>query len=399
MPDSRPLLMIPGPVEISPAVRRRFGEPPPSHLSLGVIEAFGSSLEMMRQVWMAGDPDQPFVFAGGGTAAMDMAVANLLEPGERALLVNTGFFSDRLKQMMQRQGVEVVEVRAALGDVPTTDAVQNALEAHATSPPCKALFATHVDTSTGVRLDPRPLAALARERGLLSVFDGVCATAAEPFDMAGWSADVYLTASQKAIGLPPGLALMVVSAKALEVRSSRRSAAPPMYLDWEEWLPVMRAYEERRPAYFSTPATNLILALEVGLREILESEIRNRFVLHEIAGRAMRAAWRAMGLELVALREELAANTLSAIKLPDGVEPTIVRGILEHGVVAAGGLHPEIRNTYFRVGHMGYAATQPQMLTRTLKAVGAALRDQGVELHPEEAVEAATSILTDGNSA
>ncbi len=399
MPDSRPLLMIPGPVEISPAVRRRFGEPPAGHLSPGVIEAFGSSLEMMRQVWMAGDTDQPFVVAGGGTAAMDMAVANLLEPGERALLVNTGFFSDRLKEMLQRQGVEVVEVRAAVGDVPTTDAVKDALEAHATSPPFKALFATHVDTSTGVRLNPRPLARLARDRGLLSVFDGVCATAAEPFDMAGWKADVYLTASQKAIGLPPGLALMVVSANALEARRSRRSAAPPMYLDWEEWLPVMRAYEERRPAYFSTPATNLILALEVGLHEILESEIRNRFVLHEIAGRAMRAAWSAMGLGLVPVREELAANTLSAVILPDGVEPTIVRGILEHGVVIAGGLHPEIRNTYFRVGHMGYAATQPEMLTQTLEAVGAALRDQGVELNPEEAVEAATSILGDGTAA
>jgi len=398
MADSRPLLMIPGPVEISPAVRRRFGEPPPSHLSAGVIEAFGSSLGMMRQIWMAEDSAQPFIIVGGGTAAMEMAVTNLLEPGERALLVNTGFFSDRLKEMLQRQGVQVVEVRAAVGDVPTTDAVKEALQAHATAPPFKALLATHVDTSTGVRLNLRPLALLARERGMLSVFDGVCATAAEPFDMAGWNADVYLTASQKAIGLPPGLALMVVSPNALEARRSRKSAAPPMYLDWEEWLPIMRAYEERRPAYFSTPATNLILALEVGLREILESEIRNRFALHETVGRAMRAAWSAMGLGLVPVREELAANTLSAIKLPDGVKPTIVRGILEHGVVAAGGLHPEIRNTYFRVGHMGYAATRPEMLITTLEAVGAALQDQGVELNPQQAVEAATSILEEGKT-
>ena len=113
----------------------------------------------------------------------------------------------------------------------------------------------------------------------------------------------------------------------------------------------------------------------------------------------MRAAWSAMGLGLVPVREELTANTLSAVTLPDGVSPTIVRGILEHGVVAAGGLHPEIRNTYFRVGHMGYAVTQPQMLTQTVQAVGAALRDQGVELNLEQAVEAATSILGDGTAA
>lgn len=395
MSDSRPLLMIPGPIEISPAVHRRFGELPPSHLAPAVIEAFGSSLEMMRRVWMADETSQPFVIAGGGTAAMDMAVANLLEPGEHALLVNTGYFSDRLRLMLQRGGVEVVEVRAAVGDVPTIDAVRGALESHPKSQPIKALLATHVDTSTGVRLDPRPLAQLAREHGALSIFDGVCAAAAEPFDMAGWSADVYLTASQKAIGLPPGLALMVASARALETRSSRRTDPPPMYLDWEQWLPVMRGYEERRPVYFSTPATNLILALEVGLHEILDSEIRNRFSTHARAGRAMRAAWSCMGLSVVPLRDELAANTLSAIRLPDGVRPTLVRRILEHGVVTAGGLHPDIRDEYFRVGHMGYAATQPDMLLRTVAAIGAALREEGFDLDPEAAREAASSVLGD----
>ena len=78
MPASRPLLMIPGPVEISPAVHRRFSEPPAGHQSPGVIEAFGSSLTMLRDVWMAGDSDQPFVVSGGGTAAMDLAVQTLL---------------------------------------------------------------------------------------------------------------------------------------------------------------------------------------------------------------------------------------------------------------------------------------------------------------------------------
>jgi len=144
------------------------------------------------------------------------------------------------------------------------------------TPNVRALIATHVDTSTAVRVDPKPLAALARERGILSIFDGVCATAAETFDMAGWGADVYLTASQKAIGLPPGLALMIASEAALEARKARAAAPPPMYLDWEQWLPVMRAYEERRPAYFSTPATNLILALDVGLREILAEGIEKK---------------------------------------------------------------------------------------------------------------------------
>jgi alanine-glyoxylate transaminase/serine-glyoxylate transaminase/serine-pyruvate transaminase len=385
--------MIPGPVEISPAVREASGGPPPGHLAPRLIEAFGASLEMMRSVWMADASGQPFIVAGGGTVAMDMAAANLIEPGERALVVNTGFFSSRLAEMLRRQGADVHEVPAAVGDAPAPETVREALEAG--TPQARVLFATHVDTSTGVRLDPRPLAELARERGMLSVFDGVCATAAEPFDMDGWGADVYLTGSQKAIGIPPGLALMVVSERALAKRAGRRAAAPPMYLDWQEWLPVMRAYEARGPAYFSTPATGLVLALEVGLREILGSGgVRDRFALHDRAGRAMRAAWLAMGLELVPVREELAANTLSAIKLPQGAGPSLVGGIGEHGVIVAGGLHPEIRDTYFRVGHMGYAATRPDMLRRTVAAVGAALCERGVEVDTDAAVAAASEVLS-----
>ncbi len=393
MADVRALLMIPGPVEISPGVAERFGGPPPAHLAPALIEAFGASLEMMREVWLADPSDQPFVLAGGGTAAMDMAVSNLIEPGDRALLVNTGFFSDRLAAMIRRQGAEVLEVTAAPGAAPRPDAVRELLDRG--GPPFKALFATHVDTSTGVRLDARPLAALARERGVLSIFDGVCATAGERFDMAGWGADVYLTASQKALGLPAGLALLVATRRALETREARRAAAPPLYLDWREWLPVMRAYEERRAAYFSTPPTNLILALECGLREILVAGIERRFAVHERAGRAMRAAWRAMGLAVLPLTDDLAANTLSAVKLPAGVEPSLVGAILERGVVVAGGLLPAIRNTYFRVGHMGYAATQPSMLRRTVKAIAASLAEAGAAVDPENALAALAQALDD----
>jgi alanine-glyoxylate transaminase/serine-glyoxylate transaminase/serine-pyruvate transaminase len=391
MSDTRPLLMIPGPIEVSSAVRERFGGPPPGHLAPSLIEAFGASLEMMRRVWLATESDQPFVVSGGGTVAMDMAVANLIEPGDLALVVNTGYFSDRLADMLRRQGAEVVVVRTEVGDAPSIDAVREALDKQARS--IKAVFATHVDTSTGVRIDPRPLADLARQRGLLSVFDGVCATAAERFEMAAWGVDVYLTGSQKAIGLPPGLALMVSSRRALDTRRNRRAAAPPMYLDWLEWLPIMQAYEDRRPAYFSTPATNLVLALETGLREILSSGIEERYSLHARVGDAMRAAWKEMGLELVPKRDELAANTLSAIKLPDGVDPTVIGAILERGVMVAGGLHPEIRNSYFRVGHMGYSATRTDMLNRTVEAIGAALRERGASVDPAAAVAAASAVL------
>ena len=387
--------MIPGPVEVSPGVTEAFGRKPPSHLAPPFIESFGACIEMMRRVWLAGPDAQPFVVAGGGTVAMDMAAANLTGPGDRVLVVNTGYFSDRMGEMLRRRGATVVNVGAAVGDAPDESTVR---EAAGRPGSLRAIFATHVDTSTGVRIDPGPLAAVARDAGALLVVDGVCATAAERFDMRGLGADVYLTASQKAIGLPPGLALLVVTERALEARRTA-DAPPPMYLDWEQWQPVMRAYEERRPSYFSTPATNLVLGLEVGLREILVDGMEARFAMHETGARAMRAAWSALGLEAVPVRRGLLAHTLSALRYPPGTDAGLVRTIAKHGVVVAGGLHPQIRETYFRVGHMGYASTQTEMLRRTVLAVGAALGEAGARVDPERAWSAAAASLESLNGA
>ncbi len=388
----RPLLMIPGPIEVSPAVLACCAKPPLGHLAPRLIEAFGSSLEMMRRVWLASASSRSFIVAGSGTLAMEMAVWNLVEAGDRVLVVNSGFFSDRLVEMLRRAGAEVAEVKADVGDAPAPERVERELCRLGEHGVVKALLATHVDTSTAVRVDPEPLARLAREHGALSIFDGVCATAAERFDMAGWGADVYFTASQKAIGLPPGLALLVASERALETRARRRSTPPPLYLDWEPWRPIMDAYEKRRPAYFSTPATGLVLALETGLEEILEDGVAARFAAHARAASALRQAWSALGLQAVPRSPELAANTLSALRFPRGVDGTLVGRILEHGVVVAGGLHPALRGQYFRVGHMGHAVTRPAMLERTVNAIAAGLGDLGAQVDAEAAVAAVRSL-------
>ena len=384
----RRLLMIPGPTEISPAVREAFAVAPPGHLAPDVIEAFGASLRMMRRVWLAAPSSQPFVVAGSGTTAMEMAVGNLIEPGDAAVVVNTGYFSDRMVEMLRRAGAAVVDLTAVPGEVPNVSRAQGAFDDVARAgKKVKALFATHVDTSTGALCDPKPLAALARKHGALSVFDGVCATAAERFEMEAWDADVYLTASQKAIGLPAGLALLVVSERAQAVRDAR-ATPPPLASDWQAWRPIMQAYEAGTAAYFATPPTNLILALSVGLREILEGGMEARFALHEHGALALRAAWSALGLRPVPAREQNAAHTLSALHFPAGVDASLVARVAERGVYVAGGLHPAIRGAYFRVGHMGYALTRTDFLMRCVEAVAGGLASFGQEVDGEGAISA-----------
>ncbi len=288
---NRKLLMIPGPIEFEPDVLNAMGWKTESHVAPTFIERFGRVLRGTREVFRA-PSGQPFIVAGSGTLAMEMAAANLVEPGDRVLLVNTGYFGDRYARMLERYGADLVQLGAPVGGAPTLDEVDAALEEGA----FKLLVATHVDTSTGVRTDVQGLAQLANKHGVLSIFDGVCATAGERFEQEEWGADVYLTASQKAIGVPPGLALLVASPRALERWEARQQPVASLYLDWGEWLPIMRAYEAERPAYFGTPPINLIYALDVSLGHILGAGMEAVWARHERIGGAFRAAWDAMGL-------------------------------------------------------------------------------------------------------
>ena len=389
MTESRPLLMIPGPVEISEGVRRLLSQPPPSHQAPALIEAFGKSLGLMREVWQAGTGSHAFVVAGGGTLAMEMAVANLVDRGDEVLVVNTGYFADRMSEMLRRAGATVQTVGAPVGEAPSAEEVAEALRSH---PGTRVLFATHVDTSTGVRIDPEPLAALCRKHDVLSVFDGVCATGGERFAMEAWDADVYFTASQKALGLPAGLALMVVHERAL-ARRERRKDDPPMYLDWSQWLPIMKAYQEGRPSYFSTPATSMILALAQGLSEIVDRGIEIQIERHGLVAESMDRAWRRLGLESVPRAPGGRAHTLSALYLPNEIEgASFPAQVSKQGVIVAGGLHPEIKGRYFRVGHMGSSVWEPEYLSRTVGAVGRALQACGRSVDVEAAVREVASL-------
>lgn len=379
----RTLLMIPGPIEFEPAVLQALGAPTTSHVAPDFIDVFGQALERMREVWRA-PTGQPFILAGSGTLAMDTAGANMIEPGDKALVLSTGVFGDRFEDLLRRYGADVTVLRFPVGETVDFEQVQAELEARR----YKLMTATHVDTSTAVRVDPRRFGELGIQYGVLTILDGVCSIAGEELRQDDWGIDVALTASQKAIGVPPGLALLVVGPCALDAWRGRKAPVGNYYADWGKWLPIMQAYEERRPSYFGTPAVNLVCALNVSLGQILDEGMDARAERHRRLGSACRAGINALGLAMVPTSSAHAANTLTAPRYPGAVSGSdLLPKVRAAGVILAGGLHPEIRAESFRIGHMGAASAGD--LLATIGAIETGLQACGYRLKPGSGVAAA----------
>ena len=395
----RKLLMIPGPIEFTPEVMRAMATPTTSHVAPDFVEAFGQALERLRQVFLC-PGGQPFVVAGSGSLAMDMAAANLVEPGDAALVVNTGYFGDRFGAILERYGATVTHVRApAVGDTPALEDVEAALKAGgpakgpaaASGRGYKLMTITHVDTSTAVCADVKGLAALGREHGALVVVDGVCSVAGEEMHQEEWGVDLALTASQKAIGVPPGLALMVVGPRAMDAFHQRKTPVGCYYADWTQWLPVMEAYEARKPSYYGTPPVNLIAALDVSLGQILDEGMDARFARHRRLSDAFKAAIGGLGMKQVPVSADKTATTLTAPYFPDGVDRTMLAHVKAAGAIVAGGIHPDIRPWYFRVGHMG--AVSASDILSTVGAIEKGLSQVGYEFEPGTGLAAAQAVL------
>jgi alanine-glyoxylate transaminase / serine-glyoxylate transaminase / serine-pyruvate transaminase len=384
--SERTLLMIPGPIELDPEVIRAMARPQLGHLDPQVVAAFARVLVRLREVFLA-PTGQPFVVAGSGTLAMELAVANVVDPGERAVVVNTGYFSDRMGAILERLGVQVEHVRAPLGAVPDLAAVEKALKAGAT----KLVTVTHVDTSTAVCAPVEAIARLAREHGALVAVDGVCAVGGEVLRHDDWGVDVCLTASQKALGAPPGLSVVMAGPRALDAWRRKKVKVASLYLDFGEWLPIMQGYEKSAPPYFATPPVNLLFALDVSLGHLIAEGMETRFARHARMAAAVRAAWRALGLSMLPASEAIAATTLSAVYYPAGVDSALIGRVRAEGVAIAGGLHPEAKTKYFRVGHMG--AMKASDILAAVGAIERALVTSGHRFEPGSGVAAAQTAL------
>jgi alanine-glyoxylate transaminase / serine-glyoxylate transaminase / serine-pyruvate transaminase len=384
----RTLLMIPGPTAITAEVLAAGARPVLSHSDPRLRGFLAASLARLRALFDAPSA-QPVVVAGSGTLAMELGLASVVEPGDRVLVIESGVFGGRFRTIAERNGAEVRIEAAPLGRAIDPDQVRRALEAFRP----KVMTLTHVDTSTGVRVDVATLARLARERDALVVVDGVCSIGGEEFHGDAWGVDVGLTASQKAIGAPPGLAIVTVGPRARAARANRRAPFPGYFTDLALWLPVMESYEGGPPGYFGTPPVTLLATLHEALAELATEPMPDRVARHARIGGAFKAGVAALGLENVAA-PEANASTLTVVHNPDGVGDELVDAVRAEGVTIARAIHPELRGHSFRVGHMGICG--PAEILTTLGAIERALHRLGRPVAFGAGLGAAQRALVDG---
>lgn len=373
--------MNPGPIEFDTRVLKEFSAEGISHVDPTVIEVFGQCIEKMRKVFLAPD-GQPFIVAGSGTLGWDMVGANLVNKDDHVLVVNNGYFGDSFGECLERYGAQVTHVRAEVGSQPNVTDLTTALTS---GKKFRLVTITHVDTSTGVLAHVEKFARVIRQHqpDTLIIVDGVCALGGEECRMKDWDLDVVLTGSQKCIGVPAGLSLVVARPRALQVFDACTSTVR-YYVDWRNWFPIMKNYEARRPSYFATPSVNHLFALNKAFDIMLDDGgMEKRFLEHRLVADAVKDAMKALGCALVTA-EDCGAHTLTCVRYPAGVSGgDFLPKVSQKGVSLAGGLHKKIKTEYFRIGHMGPSTRRLDHIIKTVQAIEEALLECGHQV-PEK---------------
>lgn len=207
-----------------------------SHVGAGFVKIFGETLSLFRQVVKSTDPNaQPYIINGSGTLGWDLVAANLVEAGEDALVLTTGYFGDRFADCLEQYGANVTKLKGEVGGRPSFDEIEKALS----QKKYKIVTATHVDTSTGVLFDLKGLSEVVKRVSpeTLIIGDGVCSVAAEELAFDEWGLDGLVTAGQKAIGAPAGLSLTFFSPRAVEVAHKRKTRPAAYFANMQRWTP------------------------------------------------------------------------------------------------------------------------------------------------------------------
>ena len=379
------MLLIPGPTPVVDSIYDAMASETRSHTDPRFVEIYKRSIERTRELLKT--DGEVFVVSGSGTIGMEMALVNTVAAGERLLVISHGYFGDRFIQLGQAFGIEMDVLQAEWGKQVAPEEVERKLSEHT----YKAVTITHADTSTGVAADLEAIVPIIKKHGALVILDGVCATAAMEEDMSkeygnpDYTIDVVLTGSQKAIGVPPGLAIVAFNKTALAARE-QMDRVPAYYCDIKNWIPIMHDPSK----YFATPPVNLIYGYDEGMKLVMEEGLEKRYARHSAFGRGVRAALREYGMNPLA-EEEVAASTLSCLLYPEGVNDAEFRSALaKKGVIVAGAL-AHLAGKAFRIGHMGN--TTEEMLIAAIEKIGETLNELGHAVSIEQAVNRFKEII------
>ena len=379
------MLLIPGPTPVVDSIYDAMASETRSHTDPRFVEIYKRSIERTRELLKT--DGEVFVVSGSGTIGMEMALVNTVAAGERLLVISHGYFGDRFIQLGQAFGIEMDVLQAEWGKQVAPEEVERKLSEHT----YKAVTITHADTSTGVAADLEAIVPIIKKHGALVILDGVCATAAMEEDMSkeygnpDYTIDVVLTGSQKAIGVPPGLAIVAFNKTALAARE-QMDRVPAYYCDIKNWIPIMHDPSK----YFATPPVNLIYGYDEGMKLVLEEGLEKRYARHSAFGRGVRAALREYGMKPLA-EEDVAASTLSCFLYPEGVNDAEFRSVLaKKGVIVAGAL-AHLAGKAFRIGHMGN--TTEEMLISSIEKIGETLNELGHAVSIEQAVNRFKEII------
>ena len=285
------------------------------------------------------------ILTASGTGAMEAAVVNTLSPGDRVMNVSIGVFGDRFGQIAGAYGAEVVKPSIEFGTAADPAMVDAAL---ADDPAIKAVLVTHNETSTGVTNDIGAIAKVVRAHDRLMLLDAISSVGCVPVETDAWDLDVVVTGSQKGFMVPPGLAFAAVGPRARE--AAKTATMPRFYFDFEKHFSY---FQQGQTPW--TPAVSVMFSLDLAIQKLLADGMEAVYTRHAKIASDVRAGVKALGLELLVRDEARASNTVTAVKVPEGVELARLRGLMrtERNVVLAGG-QGSLSNSIFRIGHMGY---------------------------------------------
>jgi alanine-glyoxylate transaminase/serine-glyoxylate transaminase/serine-pyruvate transaminase len=363
LPDTQRILLGPGPSMTSPRVMRAMATPTISHLDPLMSALLDDMRARLTRLFRADDGSFALAVSGTGTSGMETAVANLVDPGTRVLVVVTGYFGDRLAQVCERYGAGVSRLEIEWGRACDPDRLRATLKAARAD----IVAMVHAETSTGVLNPIDALAPIAREHGALTIVDAVTSFGGHPLDVAAWGIDACYSCSQKCLGAPSGLSPVVFGPRALERRVKCRSFYLDLRLLEDHWL---------RRKYHHTISSALVCALAEALTEVEEEGLEARWARHERHHRMFLDGLKALGLSVLP-REGDRLWTLNAVRVPEGVDDAAVRRRLldEFNIEIGAGLGP-LAGQIWRVGLMG-ASSAPQLIVLLLGALEAALAKQG----------------------